>query len=150
MSQIHSSGNDGTVGYRSDPSGQGNSILDDVAVVDFSTTVSRFTSLATSLAPNTVVTVRTSRYGSSQSLKTTIRGALKYAFFNKQNGTWGELYYSSPGVTNNGDSGAPVESNSKLVGHVVAGSAYTYIQDADYQLQQIRSNSSSTHGKIGL
>jgi hypothetical protein len=143
-------GNSGTVNYRCDPSGQGNSILDDVAVVDFGTTAKRFTSLATNLGPNTVVTVQTSRNGKPYSATTTIKGALKYSFFNAQNGTWGELYYCSPLVTHHGDSGAPVELKQALVGHVVAGSSYTYIQDAVFQLKQIRSKSSSTHGNINL
>lgn len=145
-----SAGNRGTVGYRCDPSTQGNTILDDVAVVDFGTTTRQFTSLAAGPGPNTVVTVQTSRAGRPRSPTTTIRGALKYAFFSVENGTWGELYYGSPLVTVAGDSGAPVELNQALLGHVVAGSsAYTYIQDADYQLKQIR-NKSATHSTINL
>lgn len=145
-----SAGNSGTVNYRCDPTGQGNSILDDVAVVDFGTNATRYSSLATNLGPNTVVQVQTTRNGQPHSVPTTIRGVLKYAFFNAQNGTWGELYYGSPLATQNGDSGAPVELNQALVGHVVAGSSYTYIQDAEFQLRQIRNKSGSTHRNINL
>jgi hypothetical protein len=53
-------------------------------------------------------------------------------------------------VTQLGDSGAPVEdAKGALVGHVVGGNGYTYIQDAQYQLSEIRQKSSA-HATLEL
>ena len=146
------SGNLGTLSYHCDPTNGVNAVLPDVAVVSFGARlVQTFSALAPPLGPNASVTVRTSRSGVAHAPKATIKGAMRYAFFAPPiNGTWGELYYASPCVTVPGDSGAPVEdANGALVGHVVAGSGYTYIQEADYQLNEIRQKSSA-HATISL
>jgi hypothetical protein len=151
-SMIDQPGNLGTLSYHCDPTNGVNVVLADVAVVSFGTRLTRrFTALAPGLGPNTDVTVQTTRSGSTRMFKTTVKGAMRYAFFAPPvNGTWGELYYTSPCVTQLGDSGAPVEdANGALVGHVIAGSGYTYVQDADYQLREIRQKSSA-HAAIAL
>jgi hypothetical protein len=146
------SGNLGTLSYHSDPSNGVNAVLADIAVVSFGARlVRRYTALASALGPNAEVTVQTSRSGTARAFTTTVRGVLRYAFIAPPvNGTWGELYYTSPCVTQLGDSGAPVEdARGALVGHVVAGNGYTYIQDAQYQLSEIRQKSSA-HATLGL
>jgi hypothetical protein len=145
-------GNLGTLSYHCDPSNGVNAVLADVAIVSFGARlVRRFTALAPALGPNADVTVQTSRAGSPCALKATVMGAMRYVFIAPPvNGTWGELYYASPCVTQLGDSGAPVENaNGALIGHVVAGNGYTYIQDANYQLSEIRQKSSA-HATLGL
>jgi len=138
--------------YRSDPSNGVNAILEDVAIASFGHTshARRYTRLAPAPGPNASVRVQTSRSGMPHSVQTNIKGALRYVFFPSLNGTWGEMYYASPCVTSAGDSGAPVEdANGELIGHVIAGGDYMYIQDADYQLRQI-SQKSSFHGNLAL
>jgi len=145
-------GNLGTLSYHCNPANGVNAVLADVAVVSFGARlVRRYTAIAPPLGPNADVTVQTSRGGSARAYTATVKGVMRYAFLSPPvNGTWGELYYASPCVTQLGDSGAPVEDPSgALVGHVVAGSVYTYIQQAEYQLSEIRQKSSA-HATLRL
>jgi hypothetical protein len=151
-SMTDQAGNLGTLSYHCDPTNGINVVSADVAVVSFGARlVRRYTALSAPLGPNANVTVQTARGGTARAYRTTVIGAMRYAFLAPPvNGTWGELYYASPCVTQPGDTGAPVEDASgALVGHVVAGRGYTYIQQADYQLNEIRLKSSA-HATLGL
>ncbi len=73
--------------------------------------------------------------GTSASL---IMGYSSFIYVPSMSGMWGETYFTTVGISQPGDSGAPVvlDGTDHLAGHIVGGSggATSYIQSIDYQL----------------
>lgn len=79
-------------------------------------------------------------YGqTSGQVSSQIMGFSPFLYTPKMAGMWGQVYFTTAGVTQAGDSGAPVLRNGtdELIGHLVgaSGTAMSYVQAVEFQLQ---------------
>jgi hypothetical protein len=70
-----------------------------------------------------------------------IMGMTAYLYVPKMAGQWGDVYFTTAGISTGGDSGAPVTlaGTNDLIGHVVGGSPPTtsFVQEIDFQLKAV-------------
>jgi hypothetical protein len=135
-------GGSGSVVLALDPTNNGASPEADVSVIQLPQavpTATRITSTTTA-GPRDAVTI-TTRGG--KSVTANIMGQMQWLWLPKSSCTCGHVYMTTNYVTSQGDSGAPVLKGGSVIGHVIAASVgmTTYIQLIDYQLQQIRNQS---------
>jgi hypothetical protein len=138
------SGQVGTVVFCSDPTSHGKSVEADVAVVELTKGVRMHTSPAVTGSLRPASSCDVDVYTQTGPTTISLMGDLKWLFMPATNGTYGEVYMSTSGVTVGGDSGGPVfrQGSSELIGHVVgsSGTATSYFQSVDYQIDEIRKN----------
>jgi hypothetical protein len=72
---------------------------------------------------------------------TQVMGFTPFLYVPSMAGMWGQLYFTTAGVTQGGDSGGPVllDGTDQLVGHLVGASGVitSYIQAIDIQLKAV-------------
>ena len=142
-------GTKGSVVLALDPTNHGGLVEADVSIIQLASAVpaaSCITTTATAMAGDTVTV--SNRMGKSVSTK--VMGQLQWLWIPSSKCTCGHVYMTTQNVTVAGDSGAPVRKGSDLVGHVIAGSPgmTTYIQEIDYQLQEIRAQATFSAAKL--
>ena len=79
-----------------------------------------------------------------------IMGQMQWLWMPSSNCTCGHVYMTTAHVTAKGDSGAPCLKSGDLIGHVIGASKgmATYIQEIDYQLQEIRNQTGFSSAAI--
>ncbi|WP_348263911.1 hypothetical protein P8935_05080 [Telmatobacter sp. DSM 110680] len=132
----------GSVDLSLDPTNNGKTPQADVAVIRLPAPVasSQRIGRTTTAGPKDSITVR-SRSG--KMINATIMGQMQWLWMPSSNCTCGHVYMTTAHVTAKGDSGAPALKSTDLIGHVIGASKgmTTYIQQIDYQLQEIRNQS---------
>jgi hypothetical protein len=124
----------GSVAWSNDPAGHGTAVEPDVAVIELQTGVSfsnPIVSAATAAAAASVTILSSGNSG-------VIMGLSQFLFMPSQNATCGDTYFTTSQITTGGDSGGPVMSGTKVIGHVVGASpgVTSFVQDIDYQLRE--------------
>lgn len=140
---VRSDGAIGTVTYCSDPARVPFATVADVAVIVPNGRPSpRAGGLQVSRVASAAAGDRFTSYGvASGPQHMRCAGFVESFYVESMAGQWGHLYMTTAGLTKSGDSGGMVLSpEGDLVGHVVGGSGpvLSFIQDANYQLEQSR------------
>jgi hypothetical protein len=129
----------GTIAFANTYVGSGVTPKADVAVIELANPPAT-SSITKASTPSALDWVNILTFGGPKA--TQVIGKLIWLFFPADNGTAGELYFTYPGVTIPGDSGAAAvlqSSRHEVVGHVIGGSGSSadYVQDVRYQLKAI-------------